>query len=81
MTTRFETGKTYQCRSFCDYDTIITGTVLRRTEKTITMQLRDKEKVQPPKFLHGTEIEYVNPWGKYSMAPIMSADREATGGC
>ena len=76
MAIQFETGKTYRCRSMCDYDCIIEGTVLRRTAKTVTMQLRNKVKVFRPFDPHG--IEMVRPWGSYSMCPIMSADREVT---
>ncbi len=64
----FEVGKTYTTRSACDYNCIISITVLRRTAKTITTE--DKT------FRVSTGydgFETVKPWGRGSMMPIISA--------
>lgn len=68
--TAFVTGKTYFTRSIVDADTIIRVTVAKRTAKTIT--------TTEGKVLRITEhrgVETVKPWGSYSMAPIVPADR------
>lgn len=76
----FQIGHTYRTRSPCDYDCIIEATVVRRTEKSVTMQLRDKVRTFRPRRLNtdNGRAEYVRPWGNYSMCPIMTADREVT---
>ena len=68
----FETGKTYQTRSICDADMVISVTVTSRTAKTI--------KTAEGKTLRVgiyDNAEFVKPWGSYSMAPIVRADRIA----
>jgi hypothetical protein len=69
---RFETGKTYVTRSICDADMIVRVTVAKRTDKTIVTVTGDRLRV---KVWNG--VEQVKPWGSYSMAPIISADRLA----
>lgn len=68
--TKFETGKTYYTRSVADYDTIVRVTVANRTDKTIVTAAGDRLKI---KVWDG--VEQVKPWGSYSMAPIVGADR------
>lgn len=70
--TRFEVGKTYWCRSLCDYDTIFEMTVVKRTAKTITTD--EGKTLRIFTVMDGT-VEQVRPHGNYSMAPIMSAER------
>ena len=68
--TKFETGKTYYTRSVADYDTIVRVTVAKRTDKTIVTAGGDRLKIKV-----WDDVEQVKPWGSYSMAPIVSADR------
>lgn len=70
----FEPGKTYQTRSIGDHDCIIRLTVLSRTAKTITADIagRGKKTLRPAVY---DECEYVRPWGNYSMAPTVRADK------
>ena len=68
--TKFETGKTYYTRSVADYDTIVRVTVAKRTDKTIVTAAGDRLHVKI-----WNDVEQVKPWGSYSMAPIVSADR------
>ena len=68
--TRFETGKTYYTRSVADYDTIVRVTVAKRTDKTIVTALGDRLRINV-----WNDVEQVKPWGSFSMAPIVSADR------
>jgi hypothetical protein len=72
--TKFETGKTYYTRSVADYDTIVRVTVAKRTDKTIVTALGDRLRINI-----WNDVEQVKPWGSYSMAPIVSADRLLTG--
>lgn len=70
---KFETGKTYQTRSIGDSDCIIRATIARRTAKTVT--------TAEGKTFRTTEyngVEQFKPWGSYSMAPILSADKAAS---
>jgi hypothetical protein len=68
--TRFETGKTYYTRSVADYDTIVRVTVAKRTDKTIVTAAGDRLRINV-----WQGVEQVKPWGSYSMAPIVGADR------
>lgn len=66
----FQTGKTYFTRSVADADTIVRVKVAKRTDKTIVTDLGDRLRVSV-----WDGVEQVKPWGSYSMAPIVSADR------
>ena len=74
---RFEVGKTYYTRSICDNDCIIRGKVLTRTAATVTMETISGVKtiriIKGLTEIHGAEA--VKPWGTYSMAPTLTADR------
>lgn len=70
MTKTFEAGKTYWTRSVCDSDCIVRVAVKSRTAKTIKT---DDGKVLRIAVWQG--VEQVKPWGSYSMAPIVGADR------
>jgi hypothetical protein len=80
MSKKFEVGKTYYTRSICDNDCIITGKVLRRTAATVTMEVKGYG-VKTLRISKGLSehlgAEAVKPWGTYSMAPTLSADRIA----
>jgi hypothetical protein len=65
---KFEIGKTYSCRSICNYDCIFSIVVTDRSKcfvstacgKRLKVTVRDGE-------------ETVMPQGRYSMAPVISA--------
>ena len=66
----FQVGATYATRSICDHECVIRVTVASRTAKTI--------KTTEGKTLRISEydgVELVKPWGSYSMAPIVGADK------
>jgi hypothetical protein len=67
---KFETGKTYYTRSVADYDTIVRVTVAKRTDKTIVTTGEERLRINV-----WNGVEQVKPWGSYSMAPIVGADR------
>jgi len=68
--TKFEAGRTYWTRSVVDHDHVIRVTVAKRTAKTITTTAGKTLRVS---VYDG--VEQVKPWGSYSMAPIVRADR------
>lgn len=69
---RFEIGKTYSTRSACDHNCIFSGTVVKRTEKTVTFDLdgRGRKTCRVSEY---DGAESVLPFGRYSMAPIFRA--------
>jgi hypothetical protein len=69
---KFEIGKTYKTRSICDHSCIITVKVLKRTAKTIVALVDDREEKRLRIKEYENE-ELVNPWGVYSMSPIVRA--------
>lgn len=79
MRISFQVGKTYFCRSACDYDCIWTFRVISRTTSTVTFEGDfnnvDRKTLRIPKDSAMDGIEYVMPFGRYSMAPCLSADQ------
>lgn len=72
----FKTGTTYYTRSVCDHNCIFWVKVLKRTSKTIQADCNGK--VKTLRIREYKDVEYVMPQGRYSMAPIVSADKELT---
>jgi hypothetical protein len=72
----FVPGRTYYTRSICDHDCIITLRVVERTAHTV--KTIDKHgKAQTLRVRRDSSgVEMVKPWGRYSMAPMVGADRE-----
>lgn len=68
---QFEVGKTYYTRSICDHDCVIKMTVQSRTAKTLTTSEGKRFGIKV-----WNDVETIMPWGRYSMAPQMGADRE-----
>ena len=79
MTAQFEVGKTYATRSLCDYDTIFRFQILARTQKTVTVNVNGKT-ARRGIYVYD-DVERLKPFGSYSMAAIISADREETAKC
>lgn len=52
---KFEIGKTYQTRSFCDYDRIIRISIISRTEKTVTFKYYNQIKRKKISIWDGVE--------------------------
>ena len=73
--TTFEVGKTYSCRSVCDYDTIFSFEVVKRTAKFVTLRSSTwGEQRRGVYYWQG--VERCQPLGNYSMSPIICADEE-----
>lgn len=70
MTIQFEAGTTYSTHSICDSNQVISITVASRTAKTIKL---DTGKTLRVSIYEGYET--VMPFGRYSMAPIIRANR------
>lgn len=70
---RFEVGKTYSERFACDYDCIAHFTIIGRTAKTITTEVRGKVVKRGLSVCSYDNTEQFKPFGSYSMAMIVSA--------
>ena len=73
---QFEIGKEYSMASVCNQDCVWSYTVIARTAQTITItDGKETKKCRIVPVLSGhRDAESVYPLGKYSMAPILSAD-------
>lgn len=74
MTPGFEVGRSYFCRSPADYESIIEAKILRRTARTVIADVggwRGKRRFKIHTFDDG--IEYICPWGNFSMSPTIAA--------
>jgi hypothetical protein len=70
---RFVVGEEYYDRSSCDYDCIFRVTVTKRTAKSVWFMYHGTEK--RAKIHQWSGVETFMPFGSYSMAAVMSADR------
>jgi hypothetical protein len=76
----FKAGSKYSCRSVYDRNCVWTFLVTKRTAKSIWLEDVDgaiESKRYVVKEDYRVETEMVLPLGRYSMAPILRADREA----
>lgn len=73
---QFEINKTYYTRSIGDHNCIISATIIKRTNKTITTHDQLENRVKTFKVKVYNDTEYFMPWGTSSMCPSLSADRE-----
>ena len=69
---QFQIGCTYNTRSICDHDCIFSFTILSRTAKTVTTQIRGKTVRRGLSLWN--DVEQFNPFGNYSMCAIVGAD-------
>lgn len=68
---KFEVGKTYTCRSACDYNCIFSFEITRRSTKTVTIKYQTREVRRTIRVCDGAE--QIDPHGRYSMSPILTA--------
>jgi hypothetical protein len=73
-TSKFQVGQTISARSACDWDCIFQWEIVARTEKTITVKYHGETKRIGIKLYNG--VETAKPFGSYSMAPVVFADRQ-----
>jgi hypothetical protein len=71
---KLEVGKTYATPSICDSSYMVTATIVSRTAKRVTFQMKGESKsVTKGIFIYdGKECFY--PRGQYSMCPTLRAD-------
>jgi len=67
----FKVGETYSTRSIGDHECIFSYTVIKRTEKTIT--LKDSDSVKTVKIHIYQDTENCYPEGRYSICPVLKA--------
>jgi len=73
-TTRFETGRRYYCRSFGDHNCIWRFTVEARTAQTVTIIQDGETEARRRRVRVWQDVERVDPLGRYSLSPVLSAD-------
>jgi hypothetical protein len=71
--TQFQVGKTYYQRSMCDHDCIFRFPILDRTDHSVTVEVHGKIVRRGVEIYEG--VEQFAPFGRYSMAVLISADR------
>jgi hypothetical protein len=71
----FETGVSYFCRSICDSDCIWHFRILRRTAKSVWVLVNGEQVRRGIRVWNG--VEKFEPFGTYSMSPVVSADRRS----
>lgn len=72
MENNFTIGKTYEARSLCNYDTVFTAKVIKKTAKTVTI-INDVKGEKRCKVYENKDGQFFFPLGRYSMAPRMHA--------
>lgn len=73
MIKQFETGKTYGNNFICNSDSWFYFTVVRRTAKTVWIKNNGDNKVTKRKIQVRDNVEQCNPFGTFSMSPILDA--------
>ncbi len=68
---KFVVGETYTCRSLCDWDCIYSFTIMKRTEKTVTVSYHGSLTRRTIRIADGSE--QIDPHGRYSMSPVLRA--------
>ncbi len=73
MTIQFKVGSTYAARSICDSECFFSFTILARTAKQVTINVHGKTVKRGVTVYDG--VEQFKPYGSYSMAAIIRADK------
>ena len=68
----FNVGIKYQTRMVGDYNAVLTYTVSKRTDKTITI-VNDEGKLTTCRVTIQKGEETIMPLGRYSLAPVLRA--------
>lgn len=75
-THEFQVGQTYAARSICDSNCMFAFEILARTAKMVTTKVHGKTVKRGVQVRDG--VEQFKPFGTYSMAAVITADRLAT---
>jgi len=73
---QFKTGSVYRTRSLADHDCILDYKIISRTDKTLKSYDSLTNEVKTYRISVWRDVEQFYPWGRHSMCPIMSADKE-----
>jgi hypothetical protein len=71
----FKAGVSYFCRSACDSECIWHFQIIRRTASSVWVLVDGKESRRSVRVWDG--VEKFEPFGRYSMSPVVSADRRS----
>jgi len=74
----FESNTTYTGRFITDADAVLKVRVIKRTDKTVTYIHPHTGDEHRARIQHGDDGEFFFPLGRYSMAPVIRADRVAS---
>jgi len=72
--TTFEANSTYQMRFITDCDLRVPVKIIKRTDKSVRIELHGEQKTCRIKFYDN--CEYILPEGNYSMAPSCRAENK-----
>lgn len=75
--TTFEVGAKYSMNSACDHNCVWTYEIVKRTKATVTIRDEYGKETRCKIHTEYSESEYIYPLGKYSMCPILRAERKA----
>ena len=75
MNTRFFINNTYSTRSSCNHECVYTFKIIKRTEKNVWILEAGEKEIIRRKIIMYEGVETTYPLGKYSMAPILRADK------
>lgn len=71
----FTVGHSYYGRFIGDSTMVVELQVLKRTAKTITAKIKGEREEKRLRISIYEGVEYVKPFGSYSMAPMVTADK------
>ena len=75
MNTRFLIHNTYSTRSSCNHECVYTFKIIKRTEKNVWIIEAGEKEIIRRKIIMCEGIETIFPLGKYSMAPVLRANK------
>jgi hypothetical protein len=73
----FVPGTTYATRSICNYDCIYRVRVIRRTAKSVWVDVHGEVVRRSVRVCPYEGVEVFEPFGRYSMCPTISANKVA----
>lgn len=76
---QFQIGKTYSTRSIGDHNAVFSFTIISRTQKSVTVREDGALTTVQRRVQSRDGVEQFMPYGNYSMAPTIRADREHAG--
>jgi hypothetical protein len=75
MDTRFLINNTYSTRSSCNNECVYSFAIIKRSEKCVWILEAGEKEIIRRKIIMYEGIETIYPLGKYSMAPILRANK------